>query len=249
MIKTLSPHYLSIPLTNPLSGVVCDSYVAKFYIWNGSKVAAPSTPEYEMTKINAAGSSTTDNLNISRIVSDYIEFDFTGITATSLVDGDNQVWVKIEVYYDDVPSVPGFYSVQLATKGYGYFMEGENPQVPANKVLLTGDEFKVSRQGMFVLPLMGSEPTVGTRTLSVTSLESLGLNTYYATASANFGYSQLLLFVRMPGETEWQPTTVVSANIFIAPIAFIDVEFEYRGAAYDTVTAQVIYSPTYTFTP
>lgn len=242
-IKTLSPYYVSVPLTNPLTGVVCASYVAKIFIWSGSKTAAPGSPVYEMTKINASGSSGTDKLNISRIISDFIEFSCEAQSSTVLVNSNNQVWAKIECYYNDVPQVPGLQEVHLAIKGYGYFTEGENPQLPQNKILLTGNEFKVNRGGTFVLPLLADEPEVEERTLSVVDMYRVSGNTYTVDAQANFTYSQLYLFVREVGTTEWIAATVTGSNFTIPSSIALD-RFEFRISAYDLVTAEVINSTT-----
>lgn len=248
-IKTLSPYYVLVPLTNPLSGVVCNSYVANIYIWNGSKVAAPSTPSYTMTKVNASASSGNDSLNISRIVNDFIEFDFEHNYNTQLRDGKNQVWVKIECLYDDFPDVPGLAQVHLATKGYGYFMEGSNPQLPTNKVLLTGDEFKVSRNGLFVLPLLAKEPTVAARVLTITNFEYIAATTYQVEVSANFTYGAYYLFVRAVGDTAWTPVAAFFDYYYDLPEDIASAPFQYRAGAFDTVTSAMVYSATATHTP
>lgn len=249
-IKTLSPYYVSVPLTNPLSGVVCNSYVANIYIWNGSKVAAPSTPSYTMTKVNAAGSSGTDKLNVSRIVSDFIEFGINAFSYdTMLRDGDNQVWVKIECFYNDFPDVPGFAQVHLAIKGYGYFMEGANPQLPTNKILLTGDEFKVSRTGGFVLPLLAREPTVAARVLTITNFEYIAGTTYQVEVSANFSYDAYYLFIRPVGGTAWTPVAAFFDYYYNLPEDIASAPFQYRAGAFDTVTSAMIYSTASIHTP
>lgn len=248
-IKTLSPYYVLVPLTNPLSGVVCNSYVANIYIWNGSKVAAPSTPSYTMTKVNAAASSGTDKLNISRIVNDFIEFSFLPAFTTALRDGDNQVWVKIECLYDDFPDVPGLAQVHLATKGYGYFMEGNNPQLPTNKVLLTGDEFKVNRFGLFVLPLLAKEPTVAARVLIITNFAHLLGPNYMLEVTSNFTYAAVYLFVRAVGDTAWTPIAAHFENFYSVPSSIGSAPFQYRAGAFDTVTSAMVYSATATHTP
>lgn len=246
-IKTLSPHYISVPLTSPLTGVVCSSYEVRIYIWDGSKTAVPAEPAYVMTKINASGASGSDKINISRIVNDFIEFDCTQETSTVLVDGNNQVWVKYECYYDDLPTVPALQEVNLALKGYGYFLEGENPQLPANKILLTGDEFKVSRDGYFVLPIMVDEPPVPERTLTINSfLRTTGVK-YSLTATANFPYTEIFVAVRPVGSSTWTPVEH-SGSSYIVPSGIASALFEVRAGAFDPVTSTIIYSAVYTIT-
>jgi hypothetical protein len=247
-IKTLSPHYISIPLTSPLTGVVCNSYEVRIYIWDGSKTAVPAEPAYVMTKINASGASGSDRINIARIVNDLIEFSCLPQAGTVLVDGNNQVWVKYESYYNDQPTVPAFREVSLALKGYGYFLEGEDPQLPANKILLTGDEFKVSRDGRFVLPILVDEPPVPERTLVINSFTRTTGTKYTLTATANFPYSEISVFVRPVGSTTWTPAEH-SGSSYIVPAGIASGVFEAMATAFDPVTSTVIHSNIYTITP
>lgn len=158
MIKTLSPHYITIPRVNPTTNRTCDSYKFDLFIWSGDKSAFPTIPEYTITRVNAGNSATDDKVDISRIVNSFFDVNCIQSTATSLENGNNQYWVMIKVYYDDQPITAQLRNVLLAMKGYGYFMEGQNPQIPSNKILLEGDEFKVSRNGYFVLPIMMDTP-------------------------------------------------------------------------------------------
>lgn len=250
-IKTLSPHYISVPLINPNTEEVCSSFTVKLYVWNGLKTAAPSEPAYIVTKLNAAASNGVDKINIARIVNDYIEFSCEPQSTTTLVDGNNQVWVKFEMYYDDEVEIPASETVYLAVKGYGLFLEGENPQA-ATPVLLSGDEFKVSRGGRFVFPLMALEPEVAPRSISINDAYLYSGYAYEYEVTANFPYTTLSAEFRAAGETEWGPLTtfnlqdpnriLVQANIADFP------PFETRVSAFDFVTSERIYSAIFTIT-
>jgi len=170
MIKTLTPYYVSVPLINPNSLAVCNSYTIKLFIWEGNKGAVPSTAAYEKTKVNAALSDDNDSINIARLINDYIIFDFAPSLVTSLENSNNQVWVKFAVYYDDEPTLAQLQFIELAVRGYGYFTEGENPETPVNKVLLTGTEFKVNRNGLFVLPIELDETIPPPSALEIVSI-------------------------------------------------------------------------------
>lgn len=246
-IKTLSPHYLEIPLTNPSTTVVCESYVLKLYIWDGDKTAGPSTPTYAITKINAAGLSGTEKINISHIVNDFIEFGCEPQTGTIVVDGKNQVWVTYEVLYSDTPEVPSILQTNIAIKGYGWFLEGENPQLPANKILLTGDEFKVSRNGVFILPFIIDELPAD-KTISIDLFTRKTGNYYELEVTANFAYTNLIVYVRPVGETEWVAAGTGSAPLWTVPISIASSVFEVMVTAVDTETSEVITSSTYTIT-
>jgi hypothetical protein len=197
MIKTLSPYYLNIPLKNPDTLVVCSSYTINIYIWKGNKSAIPATPEYQKTNINATGLDGTDKVNISRIVNDFIDFNFTQSTVTSLEDGNNQAWVLTKLFYDDEPLAAKFTTIQLAIKGYGYFKDGSNPILPSNKILLESDEIKVNRNGYFVLPILLDE-------ISSTILASNDTISIY--------YEDTLLDVMANDSLGFIPTTITAVN-------------------------------------
>lgn len=245
-MKTLSPHYVAIPLTNPLTNAVCGSYEMRLYVWEGSKTAVPAQPAYTMTKINAAGAPGTDKVNVARIVNDFIEFACVPQTNTVLTDGNNQVWVKHVCYYDDAPETPAHQEVNLAVKGYGYFTEGENPQLSANRILLSGDEFKVSRNGRFVLPIMAEEPPVPERVLTVENFIRTSGIKYTPTVTANFPHAGIAVFVRPVGASEWVPAG--NSVTAIVPPDIAGNVFEVMATAFDPVTSSVIQSDIFTIT-
>jgi hypothetical protein len=239
-IKTLSPYYVTVPLINPLTETVCESYTLKIYIWNGSKTAVPLTSNYDITKINASMSNGNDKIDIARIVNDYIEFKCIQLLTTGLQSADNQVWVKYEIYYNDLADVPSIQQVTLATKGYGFFLEGENPQLPSNKVLLSGDEFKVNRNGFFVMPLLSNEPAIASRILGLISVTNISDDLYSYSVTSTFAYSNLYMFLRNVGDTEYKPVPAISGE-FILPSGIV-APFEARATAFDSVTSQNINS-------
>jgi len=242
MIKTLSPHYIEIPLTNPTSDIVCEKYVFKLFIWNGSKDAIPSTATYQITKINASASSGTDKVNISRIVNDFIDFNITIPSTTSLEDGNNQVWVKTSVYYNDMPTIAQVQTIQLAVKGYGYFQEGANPSTPANKILLTGDEFKVDRNGFFVLPfLLDTTPPEE----PILEIDSTAFGELFFTT--NIEYTEIYFRYRLEGETDWPNAEQIGyTNPFDFFVPTVPDTYELQIYTYDPLNEVVVYSPIFT---
>jgi hypothetical protein len=162
MIKTLSPYNLSIPFVAPISGLTCTSYTLELFVWNGYKTTPPTNATWLMTKGNPTASIESDKVDIARIISDFINFTPNDTTTTELINGDNQYWVKYQIYYETADSddfVPNYVTTQLILKGYSYGMEGVNAQPPVNKILLTGAEFKVNRNGYFVFPFLIEEAT------------------------------------------------------------------------------------------
>lgn len=241
MIKTLSPHYIEIPLTNPTSDIVCEKYVFKVFIWNGSKDAIPSTAMYQITKINASASSGTDKVNISRIVNDFIDFNITMPSTTSLEDGNNQVWVKTSVYYNDMPTIAQVQTIQLAVKGYGYFQEGANPSTPANKILLTGDEFKVDRNGLFVLPFLLDETAPDESSLVIDDVVDDYL--YFTT---NISYTEVYFRFRILPGVGWSEPSARTTNPFILFLPSNSGTYEIEIFTFDPLTGETVYSPIFT---
>jgi len=163
MIKSLSPYYLTIPFKSPLTNETCTAYTLKIYVWNGLKNTAPSTASYQVTKGNPTLSGGSDKVNIARLVNDYIDFLAQTSGVTALYNGNNQRWVKTEIVYTtsneldlDLAQLP---TTTLLLQGYGYGLDGQNSQPPTNKILLSGEEFKVNRGGVFNLPILIDEPT------------------------------------------------------------------------------------------
>ena len=164
MIKSLSPYYLTIPFIAPISETMCSSFTLQIFVWNGLKNIVPSNTVYEITIDNVTESVDDYKIDIALIVNDFIDFTPFDTTSTELIDGFNQYWVKTQILYtteDEDDYVPNYETTVLMTQGYGYGMGGENQQIPTNKILLQGTEFKVNRNGFFVLPILieESEPT------------------------------------------------------------------------------------------
>ena len=158
MIKSLSSYYINIPFLSPLTSDVALEYTLLIWVWNGLKFDPPVTPTYSKTKRNIDNSVNTDKINIARLVNDFIEFTPQLGAGTGLYDGNNQRWVKTAVIYNTGnpvdTDVVQLQTTVLMLRGYGYGMEGENPQPPANRILLQGTEFKVQRDGFFNLPII-----------------------------------------------------------------------------------------------
>ena len=178
MIKSLSPYYLTIPFVAPISEEICTSYTLQIFVWNGLKNIVPSVPTYEVTKLNPTGSDGSEQIDISLLINDFIDFAPFTSNDTELIDGFNQYWVKTQVLYttsEEEDFVPNFETTVLMTSGYGYAMEGINPQIPSNNILLNGTEFKVSRSGKFVFPILieEAEPVEDTFA-TITNLDEYG---------------------------------------------------------------------------
>lgn len=163
MIKNISPYYLIIPFVSPFTGLTCTAYTLKIYAWTGLKTSAPIVPHYTITKNNITDSVGDDQINIGRLVSDFIQFEAqTGAGATELLNGVNQAWIKTEVYYTTSDTaeatLPQSIQVDIMTNGYAYGLDGENGQPPTNKVLIPVNTYKVYKDtGRFVVPILLDE--------------------------------------------------------------------------------------------
>lgn len=179
MIKTLSPYYLSIPFVSTNTGLTCENYEVSVFVWNGLKASVPASATYTLTKDNPTGSTGTDEtVEISKLISDYIEFAPQSNGATALINGNNQWWVQTSVTYTTTDpadaTTPQEVETNLFSLGYSWGFEGKNVTTIADDILLTGREFKVDRNGWFILPVLLSESL--TKTGSVISYPDNQIN-------------------------------------------------------------------------
>lgn len=244
MIKSLSPYNLEIPFVAPLSGETCTSYTLQIFVWSGIKTTPPTEPTYEITKANPTASTGNDTINISLLVNDFIDFTAYDTTITELIDGNNQYWVKTQVLYtttDELDYVPNYEEIFLMTAGYGYGMDGENPQIPANKILLSGTEFKVSRDGFFILPIL-IEETTDTSELTLDSVVLDSGSTYDYSFTANFSFTQLYAQVRPDSGSAWGTATLFSGTTSPQSRVVSITPFQTRIYAFNSLTGNTIYS-------
>lgn len=208
MIKSLSPYYLEIPWVAPLSSLTCTSFTLQVFVWNGVKNIEPTNPIYEVTKDNVTSDTGSVKIDISLIINDFIDFTPFSTNVTELIDGFNQYWVKTQILYttSDVDDyVPNYEETVLMTQGYGYGMDGENAQIPANNILLTGTEFKVSRNGFFVLPILIEEDTpVVADFATITSIAGGCVNFTY---NIPYGQPAVTVQISTDGGAHWSDST------------------------------------------
>ena len=245
MIKTLSPYYINIPFVNPITEEICSSYVLEIYVWNGDKDDVPPQPNYTITKTNPTASTETDKINIARLVNDFLDFNPTKSTTTELVDGENQVWVLTQVFYNDLPEVPQIYTIQLCLKGYGYGLSGENPQPPTNKILIPIQDYKVNRNGVFNIPILIDEPTPEELTIEITDVVENSINDYDISYTSSRTITNLTVYARDFGETEWNAfivlgdlTSPINLDNFVSTFG----DYEFQLSTFDTLTDTVVYS-------
>lgn len=161
MIKSLSPYYITIPFVAPLSGLTCTSFTLKLYVWNGSKTTPPTEPTFVQTKENQTSSTSSVKINVARLISDFIDFTPNVSNVTEIVDGKNQYWLKWETTYitsdESDATTPTNQNTKIFLKGYSYGLDGENATIPTNKILVPIQDYKVSKDSTFILPIVIDE--------------------------------------------------------------------------------------------
>jgi len=199
MIKTLSPYWLSIPFVSPLTSLVCTEFRLQVFVWNGNKLSPPASTSWEITVKNATQSTGSSRINIANILNDYIQFTPQQGTASGLIDGNNQRWVKWQVLYTTTnaseATTPSNINNNLLVKGFNLGLEAENKQTPTNKVLLNGSEFKVNRDGFFVVPIEAIEPAPSTPSIVITGITLAGTNSYNVVSTSVGSYSGCTLII------------------------------------------------------
>jgi len=100
MIKSNSPFYISTPFVSAASGITSQNYELSVWVWDGVKASPPAAANYTTTKGNPTTSTSSDKINIARLVNDFIEFAPQKTTTTSVINGNNNQWVKTSVIYN-----------------------------------------------------------------------------------------------------------------------------------------------------
>jgi len=175
-MKVLSPYYITVPYVAPLSSLTCTSFTLNIFIWSGLKADVPIDPIYPQTKDNITGSTGSTKIDIAKLVADFIDFDPEISNTTEVINGSNQIWVRVSTYYatsDPLDATTETNIItELATKGYSYGNEGENVAFPSNKILIPIIDYKVNKK--FVVPVLIDE--VSTSPYSVISYPNNTLN-------------------------------------------------------------------------
>ena len=196
MVRALSPYYVTTPFVSPASGDTCTDYTLYIFLWDGAKASVPGTATYERTKPNPTGSTGSDKINIARLIADYIDFTPQEGSGTGEIFGNNQWWVYTEVTYTTVTAsdatTPQLGSTKLFARGYSYGIEGENIETVTNNIMMQGTEFKVSRTGVFVVPVIVDEAV--TKALTVVSSPDSEIN-YSKTVLATTDSAELSQYV------------------------------------------------------
>lgn len=252
MIKSLTPYYLTIPMVSPLTGLTCTQYTVKVYVWDGAKTAAPTTADFTITKDNATASTGNVDINIGFMVNSLLTFAKQEGSGTELIDGANQKWVKWNVYYTTSSEldalIPSTLGVTLIVKGYGYGMDGKNPDTPSNlNVISSGTEYRVARDGYFIVPIELPETTTAASTITIDSVTNLFSSVFQIGWSTTGTVTDVFWQYRLQPSTTW-----LYGGIMEYPYSIIlptDVgTYDLRLGGFDIVNNAIVYSATDTAT-
>lgn len=206
MIRSLSPYYITIPWVSPLNSETATDVLVDIYVWNGAKNSVPATATYEVTRENALNSDDSFDLNIANWISDFIELTKQSTTTTELIDGNNQYWVKWEVYHnttdDEYDNTPSIESIKLFGRGYNYGLDLQNAEAEVG-FLSPVIEYKVSENSVISIPYLINESVapIPTFTLHSVTLDSGNIYEYDLTI-ADFSGNFALMY-RQNGDTSW----------------------------------------------
>lgn len=161
-MKVLSPYYIDVPFVAPLSGLTSTEFTLNIFIYSGLKASVPALPTYQLTKENPTASTGSAKIDISKLVADFIDFEPEVSITTEVVDGSNQVWVRVSTFYATADPLDATnetnISTELATKGYSFGNEGDNVVFPTNKILIPLIDYKVNKN--FIVPVLIDEVAV-----------------------------------------------------------------------------------------
>jgi hypothetical protein len=186
MIRSLSPYYVTTPLSSPNTGLICKSYTLYIKVWSGLSTSVPSAVSYQITKDNNSGlgfAVTSDEINISRIISDFIEFEPQSGSSTTLLDGENQKWVQTYTTYETTDpadsTTPQNISTELMCLGYSYGNQGVNNDISSPNMLIPAQEYKVYRDGIFIVPVLLSETGSNAGSIVIKSFPTNEINSNF----------------------------------------------------------------------
>ena len=151
-INTRSPYFYDVTDALQVSANL------SIKIWSGDKLTIPTTPfQYELNK-KAINIGDTISFEISELIRDYIETNFSG-------DYDsNPVWVYLSsqsVYANGSLSTPADTSTEVAYDSYSYFEESDNFDIDSKSILITNREIYALADNFFRVPInTNTNPTI-----------------------------------------------------------------------------------------
>ena len=244
MIRALSPYYITTDLSP--SGVTCESFTLTVNIWDGDKASVDDTNQYRITYQNTSASTGSHKININAMIQDYVEFNvptsFSAVAGTTVKMGNNQAWVNTYVTYDG-GSTKVDEQTELMTLGYTYGDQGENYSTVVDDFLLPVMDYKINRDGVFVVPFLADESTDNDIEVSFDG----GASAFTSTISATTDSSEMVqyLWIDMVNDfptaeqymsVTWKGTTINFDIYEEARYTPMDIMFQNKDGGMQTFT-------------
>ena len=177
MIKSNSPFYITTPFVSEASGLTCQNYELSVSIWNGLKGSPPSVATYTTTKNNPTASTESDKINIARVINDYIVFAPQKASSTSLINGNNNQWVKTSVIYNSTSEdLAQITTLTVATAKFAFgsgscllTLNGTQYTIPITTPLRAGNALNIQT---FVDALPDYSATVSNNVVTITAVQT-----------------------------------------------------------------------------
>ncbi|KKN07704.1 hypothetical protein LCGC14_1064350, partial [marine sediment metagenome] len=151
MILTRSPYYINAPLSTSFISGVNLKLIVNETIEDSSLAGA----DYEVLKNRANISVSYLDFEISNLVRDKFEYTPIFKANTGLYDSNPGNILSLNYQVDYIGSNDDYNSTRnIVLDGYGYSLEGINPTIPANKILLANDFYIVNKLGFFNIPVL-----------------------------------------------------------------------------------------------
>jgi len=127
-------------------------------------------------------------------------------------------------------------------------MDGANAQPPTNKIFLSGTEFKVQRNGYFVLPILIEETVTPLATLTITLIEEDVAPFYDITYVETGTHDEIYYRYRLQPETFWTVGDVfLEASPFAVELPAALGTYDVQLVTFDTINNVNVYSNIYEF--
>jgi len=219
MILTRSPYYVNVPIAFPTT---TNSVTLSLKVWSGLQASVPTTANYIETKNVPTTTTSNLSINISNMINDFIDQTTVSKSTTGLITLSNShaVWIEYTVVYNDtVETIADLTGTFLASEGYGEYMQGSNPDIPTNMVLLDGNDFQMSRTGVFMIPF------VNDGTISSVSVTNGTTQTQY-NPSTSTNSDSIINYLYLIGSDYTEEYIDVSFDLHVIRIYIID-EYKY----------------------
>ena len=219
MINTRSPYYITAPLIGTTTSVTLN-----LKIHTTTESTSLSSPNYVITKNKAEDGIDYLDFEVSNMLKD--EFVHTPIYNASTALINSSQGDTLQLNYSFVYTGGGSSPTVTKTNvfdGYGYFMEGINPQAPTSKILLANDYYVVNKNGYFNIPVYndgtypnitvnGTPYTLTTSTAINTKIKNMWLNCNDLFGSVPVVVGGKTITLEVQEECKYQPFDVMFKN-------------------------------------